>query len=758
MRGVPGTVKSSTRPGPAARGLRPGTRLCRVIAFALLAFLSLGGSAIAAPSTTVTFTFDDGRPSQMAAAQELANRGMKATFFIISSEVGQPGVMTVSDLNTLEASGMEIGAHTVLHRNLPSLSSGEAMRELCLSRNWLLDRGFDIYGMAYPYDATNASVKQAAAACGYNSARSGGQLQCDSGHACAETVPPLDPYALRTPNAFEVSTTLAQMKAMVTNAENNGGGWVPLELHDVCNGPNDPLLPPGAPCTAPGYITRALYTQFLNWLQGEVTAGRVQVKTVHEVVGGGLAPKVAVAPAPVREGNMLLNPSFEQAATGGQASDCWGNLSNGPGHPPAITTTSDAHNGSKALAIGVPAAYESWAYNLIAPALDLAQCSPTALPGHNYTFTGWYKGNGQIKVVAHWRNADHRWARLDWGAAGTKTFPAAAAWTKAAFTFVAPSAATAVSAGFYIDGGSANHNYTIDDTGLVDDGFQLTVARTGTGNGSVTSGPAGIACGATCQAAFRAGTTVTLAAAAAPGSSFSGWSGACSGSSATCTVPMSAARSATATFTVDAALAVVTAGTGEGTVTSSPAGIDCGTTCETDLDNGATVALTAVATPGSAFAGWSGACSGAAATCALVMTTDRTAIAVFTIAASEPAPTIQESVAPLAQAPAAPAASPPARVRAAGVKARPALRARPSIGGRPRAGRTLVCTRGTWSGSPSRYVFTWRRDGKPVVGHASAFHVRTADRGHILRCFVTARNAMGFATAASGSVRVPHQR
>ena len=69
-------------------------------------------------------------------------------------------------------------------------------------------------------------------------------------------------------------------------------------------------------------------------------------------------------------------------------------------------------------------------------------------------------------------------------------------------------------------------------------------------------------------------------------------------------------------------------------------------------------------------------------------------------------------------------------------------------------GRTLVCSRGSWNGTPTRYAFTWRRDGK-VVGRTSAFRVRKADRGHVLRCFVTARNAKGATTVASVTVRVP---
>jgi cellulose 1,4-beta-cellobiosidase len=77
--------------------------------------------------------------------------------------------------------------------------------------------------------------------------------------------------------------------------------------------------------------------------------------------------------------------------------------------------------------------------------------------------------------------------------------------------------------------------------------YALTVAKAGTGSGTVTSSPAGISCGATCSASFASGTSVTLTATAASGSTFAGWSGACTGTGA-CTVAMSAAQSVTATF------------------------------------------------------------------------------------------------------------------------------------------------------------------------------------------------------------------
>jgi subtilisin family serine protease len=80
----------------------------------------------------------------------------------------------------------------------------------------------------------------------------------------------------------------------------------------------------------------------------------------------------------------------------------------------------------------------------------------------------------------------------------------------------------------------------------------LTVQKTGTGSGSVTSSPAGIDCGSTCSAPFGNGTAVTLTAAAGSGSTFSGWSGGgCSGTG-TCQVILTTATSVTAGFTKNA--------------------------------------------------------------------------------------------------------------------------------------------------------------------------------------------------------------
>lgn len=159
--------------------------------------------------------------------------------------------------------------------------------------------------------------------------------------------------------------------------------------------------------------------------------------------------------------------------------------------------------------------------------------------------------------------------------------------------------------------------------------FALTVTKAGSGSGTVTSNTGAINCGSTCSANIASGTSVTLTASAASGSTFAGWSGACSGTS-TCTVSMTAARAVTATFNSAStfSLGVTRAGTGSGTVTSSPSGINCGSTCTASYASGTSVTLSQSAASGSTFAGWSGACSGTG-NCVLSMTAARSVTATF---------------------------------------------------------------------------------------------------------------------------------
>jgi hypothetical protein len=68
---------------------------------------------------------------------------------------------------------------------------------------------------------------------------------------------------------------------------------------------------------------------------------------------------------------------------------------------------------------------------------------------------------------------------------------------------------------------------------------------------------------------------------------------------------------------------------GHGSVTSQPGGIDCGIDCVEAYPQGTSVTLTASASNGSVFTGWSGACSGTNSTCELIMGMNRSATATF---------------------------------------------------------------------------------------------------------------------------------
>lgn len=73
--------------------------------------------------------------------------------------------------------------------------------------------------------------------------------------------------------------------------------------------------------------------------------------------------------------------------------------------------------------------------------------------------------------------------------------------------------------------------------------FNIKVVKGGSGSGTVTSSPAGIACGGVCQSTFTAGTTITFTAVASTGSTFVGWAnGGCSSSATTCVITSSSTQ------------------------------------------------------------------------------------------------------------------------------------------------------------------------------------------------------------------------
>lgn len=85
---------------------------------------------------------------------------------------------------------------------------------------------------------------------------------------------------------MDSTTTLASMQDSVTQAENNGGGWVQFVFHGICDGCGD------TSATSPAQLSA-----FLDWLQPRAANGTV-VRTVGDVMGAGRSGFTAPAPNP----------------------------------------------------------------------------------------------------------------------------------------------------------------------------------------------------------------------------------------------------------------------------------------------------------------------------------------------------------------------------------------------------------------------------------------------------------------------------
>jgi hypothetical protein len=92
-------------------------------------------------------------------------------------------------------------------------------------------------------------------------------------------------------------------------------------------------------------------------------------------------------------------------------------------------------------------------------------------------------------------------------------------------------------------------NRDIQTTAIFTSYPSFTISTDGTGSGTVTSYPPGIACPTQCSAQFAPDTSLDLIATPARGSAFSRWNGVCTGAIRTCHGINAADTWATATFT-----------------------------------------------------------------------------------------------------------------------------------------------------------------------------------------------------------------
>lgn len=269
-----------------------------------------------------------------------------------------------------------------------------------------------------------------------------------SGCATAESLPPRDLYDVRTPDSVKLDTTLQQMEGYVQQAQANGGGWVPIVLHRICDG-----------CVTTS-ISPTVLDQFAGWLAGQAVNG-VEVVTVDEMIGGTVQPPVAgPAPSPPRTGNMLLNPQL--TGVGGDPTNptCWQHGGYGT-NTPSWTMTTAGHGDTSAQRVSV-SSFTSGDARFISQ-WDLGTCAPQVVAGHSYTASVWYQTSANVRVVLYYRTALGGW--VYWR--GGSQLPVTTAWTQATLsTGVLPSDATAVSVGLSV---RSVGTVTMDDLSLTDE-------------------------------------------------------------------------------------------------------------------------------------------------------------------------------------------------------------------------------------------------------------------------------------------------
>jgi hypothetical protein len=171
----------------------------------------------------------------------------------------------------------------------------------------------------------------------------------------------------------------------------------------------------------------------------------------------------------------------------------------------------------------------------------------------------------------------------------------------------------------------------------------MNISKSGSGSGSVVSRDGGIDCGTDCEEDYSDDSTVSLAATPDAGSVFGGWRDDCAGcgQELSCNVTLTEDMSCSAVFeeTVPIfTLSVSRTGTGNGRITGSPSGIDCGTDCEEEYESGSSVSLSATPDAGSVFGGWGDDCAGCGIdnSCVLSITDSMSCTAVFDAVPSTP--------------------------------------------------------------------------------------------------------------------------
>jgi peptidoglycan/xylan/chitin deacetylase (PgdA/CDA1 family) len=158
---------------------------CRTLTLAEAAARRRAGRRL--PRRAVVLTFDDGcRCFRDQALPELAARGMTATLFAVSAELGgsnfwdrPPGgpgerreeLLGAAELREVAAAGIEVGSHGRRHRDLTACDAAALADEVAGSRDELAAAlGRPVATFCYPYGRLDERARAAAERTGYAAA------------------------------------------------------------------------------------------------------------------------------------------------------------------------------------------------------------------------------------------------------------------------------------------------------------------------------------------------------------------------------------------------------------------------------------------------------------------------------------------------------------------------------------------------------------------------------------------------------------
>lgn len=387
-----------------------------------------------APRTRVSITFDDGWASQMLALDPLSEHGMPATFYISSGLIGVEGYLTRGQLDAIYEVGHEIGAHTVTHADLRDIDPRAMKLQLCSSRASLTRWGFEVTSFAYPFAGWNDEVRGQVSECGFNSARSLGDIESRDGcPGCvpAESVPPQDPLLIKAPAQVTSDWELEDLQRVVLEAE-AVGGWLPITFHELCERPG---------CSPIG-VTTQVFDSFLDWLKPRAASYGTYVQTVDEIVGGDVQPLVEEASyvqEPVGATNGLRNPGFEQEDAEGHI-ECW--TQGVYGKNDGRISFTEGRESATGVTVTIEE-YTDGAANVV-PDLDVGACAPTVESGRRYSLKAWYRSDAETSFSVYLRHEDGRWFPWAYG----PPVPAAEKWSQTSWvTPEIPPGFTAISFG-----------------------------------------------------------------------------------------------------------------------------------------------------------------------------------------------------------------------------------------------------------------------------------------------------------------------